>query len=120
LSSTDGPANSAKLLIRSQRSGRAQGFVGGAFRKLLGKSRYRWMKALGNRSVATKSGPRTGMIGLSAPDGGMLVAWTKNNQLGWQLYDARGQPAGPAGSARTSGNGVGGVVDKEGHFIRFR
>jgi hypothetical protein len=67
-----------------------------------------------------KAGHRTGMMGLSAPDGSALVAWTKDNRLGWQLYDAKGQPAGPAGSARTSGNGVAAVVDKEGHFILFR
>lgn len=44
--------------IRFQRSGRAAGFVGGAFEKLAGPARYRWMKALGNRSIATRSGPR--------------------------------------------------------------
>ncbi len=67
-----------------------------------------------------RAGHRTGMLALSAPDGSTLVAWTKDNQLGWQLYDAEGQLSGSPGSARSSGNGVAGVVDKEGHFILFR
>lgn len=44
--------------IRIQRTGRAVGFKGDNFAKHLGPSRYRWMKSLGNRSVATKTGPR--------------------------------------------------------------
>jgi len=67
-----------------------------------------------------KAGHRTGMIVLNGPDGSTLVAWTKDNRLGWQLYDAKGRPSGSAGSARSSGNGVAGVVDREGQFILFR
>jgi hypothetical protein len=67
-----------------------------------------------------KAGHRTGMIALSGPDGSTLVAWTKENQLGWQLYDANGRPSGSPGFAKSSGNGVAGVVDKEGHFFLFQ
>ncbi|HEY7314892.1 MAG TPA: hypothetical protein VH643_36435 [Gemmataceae bacterium] len=67
-----------------------------------------------------KAGHRTGMTALSAPDGSTLVTWSTDNQLGWQLYDTKGQPSGPAGSAKSSGNGVAGVVDKAGRFILFR
>jgi hypothetical protein len=67
-----------------------------------------------------RAGHRTGMIALSGPDGSTLVAWAKDNQMGWQLYDATGRPSGSPGSARHSGNGVAGVVDKEGHFILVR
>jgi hypothetical protein len=67
-----------------------------------------------------KAGHRTGLIALSGPDGCTLVTWTKDNELGWQLYEANGRPSGLLGSARSSGNGVAGVVDKEGHFILFR
>jgi hypothetical protein len=67
-----------------------------------------------------KAGHRTGMITLSGPDGSTLVAWAKDSRLGWQLYDATGRRSGSPGSARTSGNTVAGVVDKEGHFILFR
>jgi hypothetical protein len=67
-----------------------------------------------------KAGHRTGMLALSAPDGSTLVAWTKDNQLSWQLYDAKGQPSGSQGSAKSSGDGVAAVVDKEGRFILFR
>lgn len=67
-----------------------------------------------------KAGHRTGMLALSAPDGSTLVAWTKDHQVGWQLYDAEGQASGPAGSAASSGDGVAGVVNKDGRFIIFR
>jgi hypothetical protein len=67
-----------------------------------------------------KAGHRTGMIALSGPDGSTLVAWAKESQLGWQLYDANGRPSGLPGFARSSGNAVAGLVDKEGHFILLR
>jgi hypothetical protein len=67
-----------------------------------------------------QAGPRTGMLALSAPDDHTLVAWTRENRLGWQDYDAKGRPAGDAGSSPSSGNGVAGVVDKDGRFILFR
>jgi hypothetical protein len=66
------------------------------------------------------AGHRTGMITLSGPDGSTLVAWVKDSRLGWQLYDARGWPSGPPGSARSAGSSVAGVVDKGGHFLLFR
>ena len=67
-----------------------------------------------------KSGMRTGIIALSAPDGSSLVAWKKDEQLGWQLYDGKGRPSGSPGSAPSSGSGVAGVVDDHGDFILFR
>jgi hypothetical protein len=67
-----------------------------------------------------RSGMRTGMLALSAPDGSTLVAWKKDDQLGWQLYDTDGHPLGKTGSAPSSGNGVAGVVDKGGRFTLFR
>ena len=67
-----------------------------------------------------RSGMRTGMLALSAPDGKTLVAWKKDDQIGWQLYGVGGQPLGQPGSAQSSGNGVAGVVDKDGRFIVFR
>ena len=63
---------------------------------------------------------RTGMLALSGPDGSTLVAWKKDDQIGWQLYDAEGQPFGAPGSAKSPGNGVAGVVGKDGRFILFR
>jgi hypothetical protein len=43
--------------IRLRRQGRAKGFVGDAFRDLVGSSRYHWMNDLGNACVASgKSG----------------------------------------------------------------
>jgi len=66
------------------------------------------------------SGMRTGMLALSAPDGNTLVAWKKDDQIGWQLYGVGGRPVGKPGSAKSSGNGVAGVVNKDGCFILFR
>jgi hypothetical protein len=63
---------------------------------------------------------RTGILALSDPDGGTLVAWKKDGRAEWQLYDAEGRPSGPPGSAKSSGNGVAGVVGKDGPFILFR
>jgi hypothetical protein len=67
-----------------------------------------------------RSGMRTGIIALSAPDGKTLVAWNNNDQVGWQLYGAGGQPLGQPGSARGAGKGVAGVVGKDGRFVLFR
>jgi hypothetical protein len=67
-----------------------------------------------------RSGMRTGMVALSAPDGSTLVAWKKDDELGWQLYGADGRPAGEPGAATSPGHGAAGVVSKEGRFILFR
>jgi len=61
-----------------------------------------------------RSGTWTGMLALSAPDGGTLVAWKKDGRTGWQLYDGDGKASGPAGSVESSGNGVAGVLGKDG------
>ena len=67
-----------------------------------------------------RSGMRTGVIALTAPDESTLVAWNENGQLRWQLYGAEGEPSEPPGAAKTSGNGVAGVAGKDGRFILFR
>jgi hypothetical protein len=67
-----------------------------------------------------RSGMRTGILALRAADGGTLVAWKKDEQLGWQLYDADGRPSGAPGAAKSPGNGAAGVVGKDGRFILFR
>ena len=48
------------------------------------------------------------------------MAWKKDRRTGWQLYDGDGKATGPAGSAESPGNGVAGVVGKDGRFILFR
>lgn len=67
-----------------------------------------------------RSAMRSGLLALSAADGYTLVAWTKDGQLGWQLYDAKGQPSGAPGAAASTGTGVAGVVAADGSFILFR
>ena len=39
--------------VRLRRQGRAKGFVGNAFRDLVGEARYRWMQDLGNAHIAS-------------------------------------------------------------------
>ena len=63
---------------------------------------------------------RTGILTIATPDGGTLVAWKKDNQLGWQLYDDRGRPSGPPDSVKSAGNGVAGVLAKNGELVLFR
>jgi hypothetical protein len=67
-----------------------------------------------------KSGMRTGMLALTAPDGSKLLAWKNGGEVGWQLYGADGQPLGQPGSAKSPGNGAAGVVGKDGRFVLFR
>ena len=67
-----------------------------------------------------RAGHRTGVLVLAAPEGSVCVAWAKDGQLGWQVYDAKGQPTGSPGSAKTNGNAVAGVVNKDGQFVLFR
>ena len=43
--------------IRLKRQGRAVGFKGNAFEKLLGPTRHRWMNSLGNLRIASHTGP---------------------------------------------------------------
>lgn len=43
--------------IRIRRTVRAKGFQGNAFEKLLGPSRHRWIKSLGNKFIQTHTGP---------------------------------------------------------------
>jgi hypothetical protein len=69
-----------------------------------------------------RAGMRTGMLVLNTPNGSTLVAWREGegNRVGWQVYDAEGQPSGSPGSAKSPGKGVAGVVDRDGHYILFR
>jgi hypothetical protein len=66
-----------------------------------------------------RAGHRTGVLVLAGPQGSACVAWAKNGQLGWQVYDDKGQPSSSPGSAKTRGNGVAGVVNKDGRFVLF-
>lgn len=65
------------------------------------------------------SGMRTGLLALSGRNGATLVAWKNKEVLGWQLYDAKGQPQGEPGSALSPGSGAAGVVLPDGRFLVF-
>src|SRR5262245_8072300 len=62
----------------------------------------------------------TGMLTLTAADGTTLVAWKKDGQLGWQLYDSGGRPSGSPGSVRSAGSGAAGALTKSGDYVLFR
>jgi len=66
------------------------------------------------------SGMRSGVLPIATADGQTLVAWKKDNQLGWQLYDNRGRPMGIPASVASAGTGVAGVASKDGELILFK
>lgn len=67
-----------------------------------------------------RSGMRTGLIALEAPDGKVLIAWNHQRQLSGQLYSPDSQPEDAPSSIPTAGTGVAGVVDEAGKFILFQ
>jgi hypothetical protein len=67
-----------------------------------------------------QSGMRSGLAVLPAKDGQSLVVWKKSGQLGWQLYDAKGQPAFRSQSVKSPGAGVAAVRTLDGEFVLFR
>ena len=77
---------------------------------------------LAPKEIKTPGNPgmRSGIVALPSPSGSTLVAWKKENRLGWQLYDEKGEPAGEPGSAKSEGKGVAAVVDQSGNFILIR
>ena len=73
--------------------------------------------APGEIKTPGRSGMRTGLTVLGAPDGRSLVGWKDQGNLGWQVYDERGRPEGARGSVKSAGKGTAGVVDRNGRFI---
>jgi hypothetical protein len=67
-----------------------------------------------------RTGMRTGLVALAAPDGTTLIAWKKENQLNWQAYDSAGRPEGNPSSLPGTGKGAAGVVEQSGKFILFQ
>ena len=74
----------------------------------------------GEVSAPGRNGMRTGVLALAAQDGSTLVAWKKDQQLGWQAYDANGKPLGRPGTANSPGNGAAGVITAKGRVVLFR
>ncbi len=66
------------------------------------------------------AGMHTGMLGMSGADGTIVVAWKKDDQLNWQLFDSKGKSKGPPDSVRSPGTGVAGVVSNAGRFVLFK
>lgn len=64
-------------------------------------------------------GMRTGLVALSAPDGATLIVWKNQDTLGWQLYDAKGEANGSAGSEPSPSTGAAAVALPDGHFMVF-
>ncbi len=65
------------------------------------------------------SGMRSGLVALSGAEGRVLIAWKRNGELTWQLYDAQGIPQGAPESVPSGGKGAAGVTGRRGHFILF-
>jgi hypothetical protein len=66
------------------------------------------------------TGRHAGLFAASDREGNTVVAWKKDGQLTWQVYDPRGQPSGPPISAESAGNGVAGALRQSGEFVLFR
>jgi len=66
------------------------------------------------------SAMRSGVVALSDSDGRTLIAWKRNGELSWQVYNADGVPQGPAESIQSAGKGAAGVTDLHGRFILFK
>ena len=66
------------------------------------------------------NGMRTGLIVLATPDHQSTVVWKKDNRLGWQSYDAKGNAVGLPGLVPSEGNGVAGAVAQDGTVVLFR
>src|SRR6266853_2050762 len=67
--------------IRIRRNVRAKGFVGNAFEKLMGPSRHRWMKSLGNKFIQTRTGPAIQIADSSRPGPGISRSQTASSLL---------------------------------------
>ncbi len=66
------------------------------------------------------SSMRSGLVALSRADGTSLIAWKRNGELLWQLYDRQGVPQGDPGSVPSAEKGAAGVVTRDGTFILFQ
>jgi hypothetical protein len=78
------------------------------------------VRSPGEIKTPGRTGMRTGLLALGAPDGTDLVAWKERDELQWQVYDAEGRPEGAPSTIPAPGKGVAGVVDKGGRFILFQ
>ncbi len=65
------------------------------------------------------SGMHGGLVALDGHNGSMLIAWKRNGELSWQLYNPEGIPQGAPESVASAGKGAAGVTDRKGHFILF-
>ena len=76
--------------------------------------------APGEIKVPGRTGMRTGLIALGAPDHEALIAWKDKDHLYWQLYGKGGSPEDSPRSAASSGKSAAGLVDGSGRFVLFR
>jgi hypothetical protein len=78
------------------------------------------VQAPGEIKTPGRSGMRTGVVALGAADGVSLIAWRRQDEVGWQLYAVEGAPLGAPGSMKSAGKGAAAVVDRKGRFILFQ
>jgi hypothetical protein len=72
--------------IRIRRTVRAQGFQGANFEKLLGPSRHRWMKGLGNKFILSRKGPNVQIADPTAADDLLDLALESATHRQWLLF----------------------------------
>jgi hypothetical protein len=65
------------------------------------------------------TGMRTGTTAVTASDGTTLVTWKNKDILGWQLYDAEGNPVGEPASVSSPGSGAAAVARRDSTFLVF-
>ena len=66
-----------------------------------------------------RSGMRTGLVALGGAAGSTLIAWKREGELSWQVYNAEGVPQGAVQSLPSAGKGAAGITDQHGRFILF-
>lgn len=69
--------------------------------------------------TAGHNGMRSGILPIPGRDGHTLIAWKKDGQLYWQLYNSRSLPTGSADSCKSPGSGAAGCATPNGDFILF-
>lgn len=78
------------------------------------------LQSPGETKTPGLTGMRTGMFALKGTDGNTLIAWKKDGQLGWQLYDKQSKPIGKPGTTASAGSGAAGAVNQAGDYVLFR
>jgi hypothetical protein len=81
--------------------------------------RYGTVLQPGEIKTPGHSGMRSGVVALPGAKGSTLIAWKREGELSWQMYNAQGVATSVSGSLPSAGKGAAGVTDRAGNFILF-